>query len=137
MIVIVIDAGIPRKALAQDHHRNGKLLQDLLMSRRKYGSDQDNSIDLVLGQHTQILDLFLLIIIRIGKEELVACFGQHCADSRHHTADGCGIDLRDNHPDQIRLLRPQRLGLGGRLIPGLLDHFSYFLFFILTDVAVI
>ncbi len=116
------------QALAQDHHRNG-LLQDLLMSRRKYGSDQDNSIDLVLGQHA-MLDLFLLIIIRIGKEAgSLALDSTALVPATIRLLMDAELIFRIIAPIRFVFLRPQRLGLGGRLIPVSSITFLFSLFY--------
>ena len=107
------------------------------MLRCQHGGNQNDAIHIILAEGSEIGQLLIGIIFRIGKQKLIACFIELTADTGDNARNRFGINLGDHDSDDFCTFCPQRLCLFRWGIPCLRDHAADRFFFFLADISLI
>ena len=131
------NAAIPGQPLPHNHNRDGQPLQNPLMLRRKYCSNQNYAVHQLVLKRRQILHFLLGIILGDRQKHLITVLIQHGKHSFHHRPNGFGGHLRNNHSHHPGFLRPKRLRLHGRAIACFLHCLPYRPALFFRDITIV
>ena len=138
LVVVLEDARAEVHVLVEHHDGHGKGGDRLPMLLGDDGGDKDDAVNLVLlREEAQEVHLARGVVVRVGKQHLVAGGVEHGRDARDHPAHRGGVDLGDDDPHDVGLARAQGLGVLGRHVAGLLDDAADGGALLLADVAVV
>ena len=120
------------KLLAEHHHGHVDRGHRLLVRGGEDGGDEDDAVYLVaLGEHGEVVDLELLVVVGVAENDLVALAFEDLGDAVDHSVHRLGVEPGDDDAHEPGLSRAERLsvlrGDVARLVDDVTDELALLL----------